>query len=251
MASECPTCDKTFETVRARNTHHTRVHGRSLVQETGVCNVCGSEFTYYTGDSNGTFCSKECQRETETGTKPGVCNYCGSEFEFYPSSEPGHYCSYSCKGKDKTGKDNPLWKERVAKECVTCGDEFKVIPSTKTRRKACSKECLADLNSDRFLGENHPRWRGGRSQTYYGRTWAIARKQYRANKCEMPKCEKTETDTGRKLHLHHQIPVHHFEDPENAHFESNLITLCAKHHTGPNGLEHRSYEPVRPPLEVK
>ncbi|SEW10222.1 hypothetical protein SAMN05216285_2238 [Natrinema salifodinae] len=250
MSHQCPECGDTFESEKGRNLHHYHKHGSSLVTDTIVCANCGDEFEYYSGNSNGVFCSRSCLQEDDIGRCETSCDYCGDQFEYYPSSEPGNYCSASCKAKDKTGKDAPNWGGgAVKKTCVICSNQFSAKRSVSDRRKTCSKSCLGILNSDQLSGKNHPRWKGGSVGIAYGRTWTTVRGEVKGDVCQMPGCEKTETESGRALHVHHQIPVRYFDNPDDAHFEKNLITLCAEHHVGEAGLENRDSKPIRPPLK--
>lgn len=227
----CPTCEETFDSEKGRNLHHYFKHGESLVTETAECQHCGSEFEYYTGDSNGQFCSRKCLRATEIGRHESECDFCGDTFEYYPSSEPGRYCSYSCKARDKTGEENPFWNGGpVTLECVICGAEFETERSTQDSRETCSTECMGIKRAGHWTGPKNPRWSGGAEGHYYGPTWERLRDTFREDRCQMPGCERTETRYGSALHVHHIIPVREFDDPEDAHYSENLVTLCHEHH---------------------
>jgi len=64
--SECPSCDKTFQTDSGMKSHHTQVHNESLCMiEVGCanCNELFSAHEYKIERSDNLFCSQECQSE--------------------------------------------------------------------------------------------------------------------------------------------------------------------------------------------
>jgi len=46
-------------------------------------------------------------------------------------------------------------------ECAWCGDEFRVQPSNIREKNYCSNKCFRKGRSERYSGENHPRYNGG------------------------------------------------------------------------------------------
>ncbi len=92
-----------------------------------------------------------------------------------------------------------------------------------------------------------PRYRGGTmtplAQTHsrYGSNWqrerqrAVERDRYRCQDCGMKQREHVDK-YGKRLDVHHIIPISEFETPENANFPENLITLCRECHEKWSGL---------------
>lgn len=46
-------------------------------------------------------------------------------------------------------------------KCQTCSKEFRVFPSREHTAKFCSNVCLGKWRAIAFIGEGHPRWKGG------------------------------------------------------------------------------------------
>jgi len=83
-----------------------------------------------------------------------------------------------------------------------------------------------------------PRYQGGlfthhdaRSKKNYGTNWeevrkrALSRDRWRCQHCGLSNSDHNEK-YGDSLHVHHIQPLHQFDEPENANFLANLITLC-------------------------
>lgn len=106
------------------------------------------------------------------------------------------------------------------------------------------KRCHSDYVP---TGEDHPRWKG-KPDPYYGPNWDEERKEALerdGHKCTIPDCEVTSEKSkerfGRGLHVHHIDRIENFRaegeiDYESANSLSNLVTLCAVHHTEYEGL---------------
>lgn len=96
-------------------------------------------------------------------------------------------------------------------------------------------------------GEDHPRWKG-KPDPYYGPNWPEEREralERDGHKCTIPGCEITSEKSREKfdrgLHVHHINRIENFRedgsiDYESANHLSNLVTLCAVHHTEYEGL---------------
>lgn len=88
--------------------------------------------------------------------------------------------------------------------------------------------------------------RGARKDNYreYGPRWnQVRRNILKRDRYECQSCAKSYNDElhdiGTGLHVHHIIPLREFDDPEEANFPENLITLCKSCHsklegTGPS-----------------
>lgn len=91
-----------------------------------------------------------------------------------------------------------------------------------------------------YPGEHNHQWKGGVSRSY-GPTWkgqrreARERDDYTCQRCGMGK-EEHEELFDELPHVHHITPFRQFDDPEEAHFLENLITLCRLCHRKVEGL---------------
>ena len=95
MKVKCPTCHKELASKRGMRSHHSQVHGRSLIE--GKCEICGKVFKRWT--DNDRFCSHACagkyfSKLYDKG-KTAVCETCGEEFHISPS-HPRRFCSRDC-----------------------------------------------------------------------------------------------------------------------------------------------------------
>lgn len=170
-----------------------------------------------------------------------TCEHCGEEYQVKPSlQESSRFCSDECKNAAKTkwvGENNPHPNagKRVTKECEWCGDEFEVKLSKKDTARFCSLECLGKYNGNTWVGENHPRWNGGKVR-YYGPNWHKQRRRrlekdnYECRECGMSD-EECRERFGQGLEIHHKTPIKQFEnngeiDYEAANRLDNLVSLC-------------------------
>ena len=74
-------------------------------------------------------------------------------------------------------------------------------------------------------GEEHNLWKGG-VPNYYGKNWNRKRKE-RLN-FDDGKCQSCGAESN--LEVHHHQPIRTFDNPEDANFLFNLITLCKTCH---------------------
>lgn len=128
-------CERCFDTEQGMKTHHKRTHGVSIA-----------------------------------GVKV-VCPECDHPFRVSPSAAKRRkYCSVECKAS-QTGPDHPAWKGgKPTLICESCGNEYQV-PRTRTdRSKYCSNKCKrvgqSERMTGRFVGENSPRWKGGKTTLF-------------------------------------------------------------------------------------
>ena len=82
------------------------------------------------------------------------CLICKTDFQVILSIfERRKYCSKECMALDYkkrfTGKNSPVFKEKIQKECLYCKVKFDVPPSLKNK-KFCSKKCT-DANRSNGL----------------------------------------------------------------------------------------------------
>jgi hypothetical protein len=232
MPTECPTCDRTFETTAGMRQHHTKVHGESLPN--CECNACGAEF--YDPDSARTYCD-DCHttglrsdRWTH-GNTDAECIECGQHFRYYPSEKRGLYCpdcvadaSVSCTPPDRDELGT------VQSTCGFCESTISVYRSTiETRERVfCDRECYTDWLEARHR-ERH------RSNVdpdqYYTTGWVSARKEaLERDEHTCQRCGICAADADRPLEVHHKTPVRMFKFPVDAHTLDNLVTLCRSCH---------------------
>lgn len=146
---------------------------------------------------------------------------CSEEFDRPPSKmNDKNFCSKKCMGLYR--------RNRIESTCNHCGTKFQ-RPESNHRQgggKYCSNKCKFEATK----GENHHNWQGG-SSSYFGTNWYQIRKRVLKrdnNKCL--KCGAEECEDGTGLEVHHIKPRREFENPEDANYLDNLVTLCDKHH---------------------
>ncbi|MEE9215634.1 MAG: HNH endonuclease [Thermodesulfobacteriota bacterium] len=114
--------------------------------------------------------------------------------------------------------------------CETCGKECFInrAQMTKARKlRFCSQTCANIGNR----GEGNPAWRGGHKK-YYGKDWRPLQRLARKlddNTCQ--RCGITKKQINRNLDVHHLNPVVTFENPNDANYIENVVTLCHPCHS--------------------
>lgn len=108
---------------------------------------------------------------------------------------------------------------------------------------AVSRFDITKYTNDVPSGENHPQWTD--RDVRYGAKWEekrIQRIKHDDEECVVCGIDKQshKEKYGVSLHVHHIQPVRSFEDTEDAHEISNLVTLCASCHGHWEGI------PLRP-----
>lgn len=141
-------------------------------------------------------------------------------------------------------KYHPQEKEKAEVFCAWCNEAFKVYPYRleETDKFFCDYECEGEWLSENVHGEKHPLYEGGGewkdkmgSQWHVKREECLERDNYECTICGISQSKHIE-EHGRGLHVHHIEPRKKFyKDEERSMDEankmSNLVTLCAKHHT--------------------
>jgi len=235
--SECPTCGRTdFAGPVGIKRHHAMVHDESIAHTTITCEVCGDTREVpdaWVKKDRAKYCSTECRRkgqQVKRETRVCAAPDCDETFEVREDSNKKFHTYECCQGNRKVDSKH-------TKECAICGNEFATGgPSKASRRKTCSKECGAKYKAKHYAGENAATWKGGMPD-YYGERWARQRKKARQrdnNECVI--CGKGEDELSIAPDVHHVIPVIDFDDPNDAHDLSNLVTLCREHHSNWEGL---------------
>jgi 5-methylcytosine-specific restriction endonuclease McrA len=196
MSEACPTCGDGFENEVGMKSHHAQAHGESLVRRESECKHCGVTFEWY---------PREAAKDEERRTCP----------ECYE------------KGRRDDADDHPL-TDKVSVECEYCGTPLNrcAYRVEKYGPQFCDIDCLGAHRSEYWRGEDAPAWRGG-WEGYYGDKWEEKRAlvvDRDEDECRV--CERTASDVGRSLDVHHLKPVRTFNDPNDAHTLDNMIQLC-------------------------
>jgi 5-methylcytosine-specific restriction endonuclease McrA len=259
---ECPTCDKGFLNAYGMKQHHSKSHNDSLITSEYSCDYCGESVTRKGCNVNGenVFCSVSCkadwQSEHNTGKdspryKPDKhemreCKNCGSMFEFdlweldNGRKGAGTYCSNECqhewRSENVRGESHPLYVDSSV-DCENCGESFQKRPAKIEAhdKNFCCRSCHGEWISEHKKGENHPRWKGGHVE--YGELWYEARRQaLDRDKHTCQDCGEHRSDLDKRIHVHHITPVREFDNVNDAHGLSNLVTLCISCHAKWEGL---------------
>ena len=155
-----------------------------------------------------------------------VCGVTDTKEPHHYNEEGPNYCSHDCMSKH-------LRKEKTI-ECENCRAKKTFSPPSEAGR-FCSESCAHEY----MRGEQHPSYKG--RHNYYGDRWEQQRRKARERDgCVCQICGKSKEELGKLPSVHHVVPVRKFDDPNDAHYMENLITLCQKHHMKWEGI------PLRP-----
>lgn len=230
----CPTCDRSLSTLAGVRQHHAKVHGESLPNRT--CSGCGEPF--YDPKSRRVFCDS-CNPNAGIhngnwggGKTQGVCVRCESKFEYYQSDKPGRYCP-TCVEEADDFLGDPFRKdaERISKQCKQCSTGMSVLQSDIDWGTGvfCSHSCHSKWMSENRIGPEHHQWEGGPLR-YGGRWWSVRRRALKRDDYSCQNCGRGRTELGQEPDVHHIRRVRDFDDPEDAHFLSNVVCLCRPCH---------------------
>jgi len=161
-----------------------------------------------------------------------TCAYCGSDVEKYPSqvTDGNQFCDSDCYGSYKSeninGENLPWYKGATKKfTCDNCGCEFQSLQSQRdvkeTEHVFCDHDCYGEFE------------RTESDRPYYGPKWEKQRQKALKESdevCSYDGCDRTESQSGRDLDLHHIVPISEFDDFEKANAPENLVPVCAEHH---------------------
>lgn len=135
-----------------------------------------------------------------------------------------------------SGEDHHLWIDKVQLVCEWCGDDYERTPKKAENSSFCKRECFNAHQSENWVGENNPLWKGGtRDRIPYrvirrdleNDTWwnirdrVVERDDYTCQKCG----EDYSGDTSR-LQAHHIIPV----KGGGRNTDELLMSLCRSCH---------------------
>lgn len=159
-----------------------------------------------------------------------ICPYCNEEFK---GRKERVYCSRSCRNKAnppeftkehrnnlskslkglRSGEKNPVYG-KCGKDSWTYG----------TKRTEECKAHLSELKKGKYLLENNPNWKGGKSFELYPVEFSKELKT---------KIRKRDNFTCR-ICGKNGFDVHHIDYDKNNSNEENLITLCRRCHCTTN-----------------
>lgn len=209
--SNCPKCGDSFNDERSMKIHHSIVHNESIAKENSNCEACGSPFSYYPSSKPGKYCS-DC---VEKGLSRDI-----------------NHIDEENKHKFKSGKENINYKGGKEIECHLC-EELSWFSPAHIKEKEnyfCSDSCYREWQSDNYQGEGNPNWKGGYNPNYSDGWWSARREALQRDNKECQLCSSKESFDGRNCDVHHKKPVREFDNPSEAHFLDNLITLCRSCH---------------------
>lgn len=234
-----------------------------------TCPQCGKEFWYHKSWPR-IYCSRKCSAAVNAQANLGdyainnppvevSCDNCGKYFlkrADQVEKTSNNFCSQRCFGdylsKTQKGKprpevsgEKPHLQKRIELECRQCGKVFSTKESHATRRKFCSKECMAKWQSEsgEMSGQNNFNYKGGYKR-YYGSDWRPQRRKARKrDNYTCQRCGITEVEMGHALDVHHIIPFRIFgiERYREANHLDNLISLCKTCHTT---VEHETNDNI-------
>lgn len=191
-------------------------------QRAVLCPTCGVRFSRK-ASTNPIHCSHYCACKARWKEQhvAGTCLECGCSFGFL-KGDPRTFCSTACfvtnRGRGK----------KVTSQCPICAKEF--IHYRIYERMCCSWHCLKVYKS-LYVGEYHPRWRGG-ADAYRGANWDEQRQKARERDRFCVDCGTSPEELGIALSVHHIIPFRVFGDLRylEANNLSNLVCLCPTCH---------------------
>lgn len=232
---ECPTCSQDLSTKAGMRQHHTKVHNEHLSNRT--CKGCGAEF--YDEKARLNYCS-DCNPNSgehngnwRGGREVSSCDCCSATFRYYPSEKDGIYCPECIESANGIlPHTESEGSGKISTECMFCEAPMEVFPyrvDSNKRGVFCSQDCYADWLSETVVGEDHHQWEGGTIN--YGKNWWNVRRQaLERDQYSCQSCGRNNSELGRNPDVHHLTPVRDFEEPCNAHFLENVVSLCRSCH---------------------
>lgn len=161
------------------------------------------------------------------------CEYCGSKFRVRQRDrlDTNNFCNDDCQGKwqseNLSGENSHAYQGKtIVVSCDHCGQDVKKNQSQldeNQERYYCGYQCQANWRKENLNSGSHD----------YGKSWYSQRRAAleRANGiCEDPNCQRTESQNGNSLEVHHIKPFRIFDDSEKANKLDNLLVLCREHH---------------------
>lgn len=195
---------------------------------TKICPICGKEFTYSAWRMKiQKTCSKECGHVKRRRANK-ICKYCGKEY--YPPQRKSVYCSVDCANKAQIGHiateehranlSKALKGKNAGENNYAYGKFGENSLSFGTRRTDECKKKMSELKKGKYLLENNPNWKGGKSFEPYPLSWTKELKTFirKRDNFTCCICNKNGYD------------VHHIDYNKENCSPDNLITLCRSCH---------------------
>lgn len=116
--------------------------------------------------------------------------------------------------------------------CAFCDERIETHPSRVENRKRgifCNLDCYGAWLSENVVRQDHHQWEGG-DFDYGQKWWRVRRGALERDEYECQNCGKTKGEIGRNPDVHHLERVRSFEQPQEAHTLSNVVTLCRSCH---------------------
>lgn len=262
----CPQCGKEFNYYpssygHGRKLYCSRACRSAATRITTTCPQCGKEFWYHQSWPR-KYCSRTCSAAVNAKTNLGIqelppqtCEVCNTEITGARWAGQ-RFCSRKCFGihlkmtlagvpRPNVAGERPDLQKRVTLECPQCHKPFRVKHSHATRRRFCSRSCMAAFQRT-LTGPQASNWQGG-YDPYYGPNWRAQRRNARRRDgyiCQ--RCGITEDQLGRQLDVHHITPFRTFgpQRYREANRLANLISLCPICHLR---VEHENGTRPNPP----
>lgn len=172
-----------------------------------------------------------------------VCPVCDVTYKAHPVRlKHGREttCSRACSYKLRA---NTHAVERVVINCPICGRVVRRLPDRANRPahvSTCSRTCKGKAQTKGLIphrpkpykrGPAHALWDGGSRHRYYGGNWKAARRAARRrDQYTCRRCGIHERKLGRRVQVHHIVPLREFANPREANVLTNLECLCAPCH---------------------
>jgi 5-methylcytosine-specific restriction endonuclease McrA len=246
LKKECAVCSSVFETYKSEDCdtcstecgYKYREHGVESKLEEIECASPNCDTIFKPDCSRTKFCSTECAYGNRSSDEKSrvllTCQNCKEIYKILPAyADRSSFCSRECKNEHQEesfqGEGNPAWNS-VKIDCRECNKSFNVKKSHLDSRRFCSNECYRKWRKGHLTGEDNPAYNPD-YEPKYGDNWDEMReKVLKRDDSECVVCGKDKEDIGREPDVHHIIPIYQFDEPEDANYLDNLVTLCTKHH---------------------
>lgn len=189
-----------------------------------ICDNCGKVFQREPRRierSRNQFCSHPCYAQWLIRRQAITCDHCGITFMRQRSEiarNNKHFCGKACA--------LACLNTSVTKPCAHCGKPVIRGAGDMRKQRRGVFVCDAACRKAYFVGNRHPRWRGGPGQRY-GVGWNKAKRLVLArdsHRCVV--CGIAPEQTGKEPDVHHLQPFR----SKGGHSLNNLVCLCRKHH---------------------
>lgn len=227
LDSECPTCEKCFETEPGMKKHHAVVHDESLVEEKVGFDCPWDECKREFGNEKAVKIHHKKVHDVSISDHIYNCQQCGDEF-IERKGNDGKYCSDKCYYLSE--------RDRITKDCEYCGGPITRKKSRmQSERVFCDRDCLKEYIDENGVLKEIDYSEVGDYRAWRGRNWKEQREKALVRDggaCQNPNCENEVGDVwgGNKILVHHITDYHDFDNYKQANELDNLITVCTSCH---------------------